>query len=230
MRGSPAGSHGLSCLAIRARSVPHRQIGQLGQGDNLLTMHYVGIPVHGQGNGRVPGEGLRDGRVYAAADEVGDERMPQGVEVGVPAIGITIRNSGRLQICLNHAGRIRRHCERQGTKTAMVTVNSDLFLDEIVRDQNLRKYFDVIASSSEYQTTNKEYLWDTVFCQLGAPFAYETGLLIDDTQDWINRFRIRGGEAVHYTCESDFEAWLIDRGPTRSDEPLVPSDSVIRDA
>jgi FMN phosphatase YigB (HAD superfamily) len=99
-----------------------------------------------------------------------------------------------------------------GKKTAMVTVNSDLFSQEVVPDQHLNEYFDLILSSSDQHTTNKELLWDSVFDRLGTSFSYTTSLLIDDEQRWVERFCARGGAAALYTSEDAFAAWVADLG------------------
>jgi len=101
---------------------------------------------------------------------------------------------------------------RAGRKTAMVTVNSDLFSQEIVQDQHLHEYFDLILSSSDQHTTDKESLWNTVFDRLGTPFSYATSLLIDDETRWVDCFRARGGQAVLYTSEGAFATWVIASG------------------
>lgn len=95
-----------------------------------------------------------------------------------------------------------------GRKTAMVTINSDLFSEEIVRDQQLWQYFDIIINSADYKTTDKEYLWNIALSVLGAEYSYKTSLLIDDEERWTQRFQALGGRAFRWACDEDFAKWV----------------------
>jgi len=85
----------------------------------------MGVPIHGQRDGRVAGEHLSDFGRDVGGDEVGDESVPQRVkigfaparvggkqEAGLLAIGpflwilrlIDPRHSGRLEIVTQHSG------------------------------------------------------------------------------------------------------------------------------
>src|SRR5713226_5134028 len=52
------------------------------------------------------GQGLGNLRVDATSCQVGNELMPQSVEVKYPSSHIAERNSSGFQVCANHLGRM----------------------------------------------------------------------------------------------------------------------------
>ena len=67
-----------------------------------------------------------------------------------------------------------------GRRTALVTVNSDVFTGVIVPAHNLIELFDAIANSSDYGVGDKRVLWPIAFEKLGNGYGYINSLLIED--------------------------------------------------
>jgi len=94
-----------------------------------------------------------------------------------------------------------------GRKTALVTLNFDIFSRVIVTALGFDRIFDVIVNSAEYRTDDKARMWEIAFSRLdGCDFA--NSLLIDDKAKYTERFRARGGMAYQYTGDEDFARWL----------------------
>ncbi len=70
------------------------EVGKGGEGRGLGAAEGVGVAVHRQRDGGVPGEGLHGLGVDAAVDQVGDEAVPKAVEVGHAAGGVSAGEEG----------------------------------------------------------------------------------------------------------------------------------------
>ncbi|MDP6455453.1 MAG: hypothetical protein QF898_19400 [SAR202 cluster bacterium] len=105
-----------------------------------------------------------------------------------------------------------------GRKTALVTVNADIFRDVIVPSHGLDREFDTIVSSSDFgvKLPSKQTLWDTAFEALGAEFGYANSLLIEDTRREVELFRNLGGAAHQYRNDSEFNDWLDSSGLSKT--------------
>ena len=54
----------------------------------------------------MPGERLGGFGVHAGLHHVGDECVPEGVEVGVEAVGVDVGDSGGFQVGFHHLARV----------------------------------------------------------------------------------------------------------------------------
>jgi FMN phosphatase YigB (HAD superfamily) len=135
---------------------------------------------------------------------------------GMPlATVLTEMNNSCKNLHFNPA--VRQFAEAQrivGRKTALVTINIDVFSDFIVPFYQLDGLFDVIVNSSDYGTDDKLVLWQIAFEQLGDGITYENSLLIDDSLKWTTAFENRGGNAYLFRNDREFETWLISMNPT----------------
>ena len=94
----------------------------------------------------------------------------------------------------------------QGRKTALVTLNMDVFSRVIVPSLGFSQVFDAVINSSDYRIGDKVQLWELAFAQLdGCTFA--NSLLIDDKLKYIERFQARGGMAYQFTTDAAFAEW-----------------------
>ena len=76
------------------RGVVGRQT-QLGDRSGRVPDADVGVPVHCQSDGRVPRQLLRVFRRHPRPDQFGNERVPQRVEVGDPAVPVAVAQEVR---------------------------------------------------------------------------------------------------------------------------------------
>ncbi len=95
-----------------------------------------------------------------------------------------------------------------GRKTALVTVNMDVFSRIVVPAHGLDRIFDVIVSSSDHRDLRKEILWGLAFAQLGDNLHYGNSLLIDDSPQATALFESRGGTAHRYENDQRFREWI----------------------
>lgn len=88
----------------------------------------------------------------------------------------------------------------QGRRTVLATVNMDVFTRIVAPAHGFDIVFDVIVSSADYGTEDKNELCEIAFSQLeGCTFG--NSLLIDDSAKVVEAFRKRGGRAYHYTSD-----------------------------
>lgn len=93
---------------------------------------------------------------------------------------------------------------------AIVTVNPPLFSDTIVPLHGLYRYADVIVTSWEEGTNDKATLCSVALQRLGAAFAPESALLIDNKRDAVEAWQARGGLGYVFTTDKAFAADLGD--------------------
>ena len=86
-----------------------------------------------------------------------------------------------------------------GRKTAIVTINADVFTKVIVPAHNLENIFDVIVNSADYGEPCKEVLWQMALDKLGSEYSFSDCLLIDDAAHNVQRFQELGGCSYLYT-------------------------------
>jgi len=81
-----------------------REVGQHVKGGGLFADQGVRVAVHRQGDGAVPRQRLRHLGVNPARRQIGDERMPQAVEVRDQSRIVAVGNVCRFQVRLEHLG------------------------------------------------------------------------------------------------------------------------------
>ena len=97
-------------------------------------------------------------------------------------------------------------------KTALVTLNMDVFTDIVVPAHRLDCLFDLVLNSADFRTLDKSVLWRKAFDEFGAQHSFATSLLIDNCPRMISLFRSLGGQAFQYEGDESFQIWLADTG------------------
>lgn len=97
-----------------------------------------------------------------------------------------------------------------GRRTALVTLNMDVFSRVIVPAHGLAEVFDVIVCSADHGELDKERLFEVAFRQLGPEFGFGNSLLVDDSERNIQVFRRHGGMGHRYTDDVMFRRWLAE--------------------
>lgn len=116
---------------------------------------------------------------------------------------------GCAQLALNHAPlALAQQVRASSLRSALVTLNGDIFSDMVVRSQGLDTLFDVIVNSADVGQCNKAQLWPLVFRALGDDIGYHNTLLIEDNATQIALFRDLGGVAYQYQGDAALHAWL----------------------
>jgi len=87
---------------------------------------------------------------------------------------------------------VRKYC-----KTAIVTLNHDIFSRYLVPEFNLNEKFDYILNSADYGTLNKIEMIAKV-----SNFKFSEMLLIDDSIENGKQFKEAGGSAILYNNET----------------------------
>ena len=98
---------------------------------------------------------------------------------------------------------------RKEVKTAIVTINSDLFHQKIVPYFQLGSYFDAVISSAEIGITDK-----VVLCKMAAQELIDSqeinqSLLIDDNRENTESFMAFGRHSILYQGEESFHKQII---------------------
>ena len=102
-----------------------------------------------------------------------------------------------------------------GRKTALVTINMDVFSEVVVPSHELDSVFDLVLNTADHRTLDKSILWRKAFGAFGPEFSFETSVLIDDSPKQISRFRSLGGHAYQYEGDQALQAWLEKTGFTQ---------------
>ena len=97
---------------------------------------------------------------------------------------------------------------RKVTKTAIATINSDVFSRFIMPLYDLSRKFDVVKNSYELRRDDKTALCRAAAGELGLSLGTHRILLIDDKPRNIDDFAAAGGEGVLYQTDALFEEWL----------------------
>ncbi len=87
-------------------------------------------------------------------------------------------------------------------KTAIVTINADIFSEYVVDEYNLNKTFPVIVNSFYIRTLSKTDLCMEALKLLESPL--EKSLLIDNTKKWCDEYESIGGNAYFFEGEEKF--------------------------
>jgi hypothetical protein len=109
----------------------------------------------------------------------------------------------------NEVMQFAKNQHKHNRKTALVTVNIDLFSEIISPFFGFNNLFDVVINSADFKTDDKETLWQTAFNQLKNDISYNNTLLIDDSEKWVSIFLKNNGNAFQYAIDSKFREWLI---------------------
>lgn len=87
---------------------------------------------------------------------------------------------------------------REKTRTAIATINTDLFRDFVVPQYRLDQKFDIITNSYDLKSNNKTELCIAAASELGLNIRQHRILLIDDKKKNVDEFISAGGEGFHY--------------------------------
>ncbi|MBN2581989.1 MAG: hypothetical protein JXL80_02900 [Planctomycetes bacterium] len=104
-----------------------------------------------------------------------------------------------------------RSAHAAGKRTALVTVNADVFSEEIAPSHGLDRVFDIIVNSADHGTTDKRRLWPVAFEALGDAIGYAGSFLIEDGEQSPSQFIEAGGKAYQYRDDAAFTAWIRER-------------------
>ena len=88
---------------------------------------------------------------------------------------------------------------------AIVTVNPDLFSDQVVPAHDLSAVFGVIVASWTEGTADKPLLCDIALARLGFEGARSEALLIDNRAELVDAWRDRGGAGYWFRGDGQFE-------------------------
>lgn len=116
--------------------------------------------------------------------------------------------SGIGKICWNQSIWDFSQTVRGVTKTAIATINTDIFTEFIVPHYTLTQKFDLILNSYEQKHNSKTDLCLTATAAFGLNLQENKVLLIDDKIKNIDEFVSVGGEGYHYQTEEMFQDWL----------------------
>ncbi len=93
-------------------------------------------------------------------------------------------------------------------RTAIATINTDVFSKYVIPALDLQTTFHQVVNSSDYGVTNKTELCRLVVQKLDEPLEFENCLLIDDSKKNIDNFILSGGNGYHYKTDKEFGYWL----------------------
>lgn len=131
-------------------------------------------------------------------------------------------NQGSARMTFNPAVLAFAKAQRRaGRKTALVTLNMDVFTEVVVPAHGLHDLFDTIINSADHGTLDKRALWRKAFDALGPEFDYPTSLALDDKAAWVEAFRAQGGHAHRYSNDDAFRRWLRETGFAELDRPAI---------
>jgi len=134
--------------------------------------------------------------------------MAQEVGLGVEEILGYLRR-GCTDLGFNEAVyAFARRVQSSSLRSALVTVNMDVFTDVVVPSHSLDDLFDVIVNSADVGSCDKTVLWPMAFDALGCGVSYRDSLLIEDGEKNPAAFRKQGGVAHQYLGEEAFCDWL----------------------
>ncbi len=105
-----------------------------------------------------------------------------------------------------------RAASKAGKRMALVTVNADVFTEEVVPSFGLDGVFEIIVNSADCGEVDKlNKLWPVAFDALGGGISFSNSFLIEDGVDSPTKFTQAGGKAYQYTDDATFATWLDDR-------------------
>jgi FMN phosphatase YigB (HAD superfamily) len=89
---------------------------------------------------------------------------------------------------------------------ALVTVNPDLFLTRVVSHHALVEIFDAVVVSCVEGTDDKVHLCEIALDRLRFDGEHRDALLIDNREDHVAAWQLRGGSAYWYHGDTAFES------------------------
>jgi phosphoglycolate phosphatase-like HAD superfamily hydrolase len=101
----------------------------------------------------------------------------------------------------DHAMKAVQSCQ---LPQAIVTINSDIFSQQVVPNYRLNQLFETIVTSWEEKTLDKSDLCDIALQRLGGVSDRSGALLIDNRIENVESWRARGGIAFHFTGNEAF--------------------------
>lgn len=116
--------------------------------------------------------------------------------------------TGCRRLTLNDAvWRFAQAARAAGKRTALVTVNMDVFSEAVAPSHPFDEVFEVVVNSADYGVTDKLRLWPIAFEVLG-DVDYADSFLIEDGECSPRKFTEAGGRAYQYTDDAAFSVWL----------------------
>ncbi len=134
------------------------------------------------------------------------------VPLGISASEIEHRlRRGCREFALNGAvWSFARAAADVGKRMALVTINADVFTEEVVPSLGLDGVFETIINSADCGEVDKLKLWPMAFDKLGGGINFTNSFLIEDGQHPA-KFISAGGKAYQYTDDATFAGWLDER-------------------
>lgn len=133
--------------------------------------------------------------------------------LGIPAgeIEAGLRESCRDLVLNQAVWEFAQAVRAVGKRTALVTVNMDVFTEEVVPSHGLDRVFEVIVNSADHGELDKRKLWPVAFQSLGEGIGYANSFLIEDGEDSPLAFAEAGGKAYQYSDGDAFTIWVNER-------------------
>lgn len=100
--------------------------------------------------------------------------------------------------------------KKQRTKTACVTINTDIFNKITSKKLKLDNYFDFIINSNDYNTSNKNELCKIALDKFENKINIKNSILIDDKLRNIENYKKIGGQGYHYKNDSAYYQWYLE--------------------
>ena len=101
---------------------------------------------------------------------------------------------------------------QSGRKTALVTVNMDVFTEIVVPAHGLDAVFDLVLNTADHGTLDKSTLWRKALVSFGPEHSFSSALLIDDSPRMTALFESLGGVAYRYQGNEGFQDWMESSG------------------
>jgi FMN phosphatase YigB (HAD superfamily) len=130
------------------------------------------------------------------------------LQIPAPDIAAALRQGCRDFVLHPAIWQFAQAARNAGKRTALVTINMDVFSEEVVSALGLHEVFEVIVNSADHRELDKSRLWPIAFESLATGMTYTNSLLIDDNIHAVRQFTSAGGNAYQYTDDASFLAWL----------------------
>lgn len=137
------------------------------------------------------------------------EHLSVQVGMSADALNASLREGCRRLSLNEMVWAFARSARAAGKRTALVTVNADVFSEDIVPAHGLDRVFDVIINSADHGTTDKCRLWPIAFDRLGGGIGYANSFLIEDGEQSPRQFVEAGGKAYRYHDDVAFGNWIL---------------------
>ena len=131
---------------------------------------------------------------------------PLGMPAG--AVEEALRESCRAFVFNDAVWKFAQAARGAGKRTALVTVNMDVFSEEVAGSHHLDRVFETIVNSADHGHLDKRRLWPIAFQALAGDIGYANSFLIEDGDEGSAKFRAAGGGAYQYTDDEAFRTWI----------------------